>query len=86
MFETGRVCIKTAGRDSGLHSVIVEVIDANTLLVDNESRRKKCAILHLQPTEHVLDIEQGASRESVLSLLQEHLQKNSGESNVTRRV
>jgi len=43
----GRICVKTAGRDAGLKCVIVDVLDDKFVLIDGETRRRKCNILHL---------------------------------------
>lgn len=56
--QVGRVCIKTKGRDSGEKVVITKVIDENFVMVRSPARRKnperKCAVLHLEPTETVV--------------------------------
>jgi large subunit ribosomal protein L14e len=65
MIDVGRLCVKTAGRDAGLKCVIVDVIDDNFVLIDGETRRRKCNILHLEPLDKVLDIRKGASHEQV---------------------
>lgn len=65
VFSLGRVCVKTAGRDSGLHCIIVDTINKNTVLVDGQTRRKKCNIAHLEPLKTVLPIEKNATHESV---------------------
>src|SRR3989344_3520904 len=54
IFETGRVVMKIAGRDSGKTAVIVNKIDDNYVLIDGDVRRKKCNISHLEPTEKTL--------------------------------
>ncbi|MEK6949443.1 MAG: 50S ribosomal protein L14e [Nanoarchaeota archaeon] len=65
MIEIGRVCIKTAGRDAGLKCVIVEILDDKFVLIDGETRRRKCNILHLEPLKEVIKIKKGASHEDV---------------------
>ena len=65
MFEVGRVCVKLAGRDAMLKCVVVEVIDKNMVLIDGETRRRKCNIDHLEPLEQKIDIKKGASHEEV---------------------
>ena len=62
MIEVGRICIKIAGRDAGKKCVIVDVLDKNTVLVDGETRRKKCNVLHLEPLAQVIKLEKGASK------------------------
>lgn len=52
--QVGRVCIKTKGRDSGEKVVITKVIDENYVMIRSPMRKKgdrKCAVLHLEPTD-----------------------------------
>ena len=65
MIEIGRLAIKTAGRDAGLKCVIVDILDDRYVLVDGETRRRKCNVLHLEPLKEVLNIKKGASYEEV---------------------
>ncbi|MBW3004773.1 50S ribosomal protein L14e [Candidatus Woesearchaeota archaeon] len=65
MIEVGRLCIKTAGRDAGKKCVIVEILDERFVLIDGETRRKKCNHLHLEPLEEKIDIKKGASHADV---------------------
>ncbi len=65
MMEVGRLCMKIAGRDANLMCVVVEVLDGNYVLVDGETRRKKCNIKHLEPTKKVIKIKSGAARDDV---------------------
>lgn len=65
MIEIGRLCIKTAGRDAGLKCVIVDVLDDKFILIDGETRRRKCNILHLEPLKEVIKIKKNASHEEI---------------------
>ena len=65
MIEVGRLCLKIAGRDAGLKCVIVEILDNNYVLIDGETRRRKCNILHLEPLKEVIKIKKGASHEEI---------------------
>ena len=65
MIEVGRLCIKTAGRDAGLKCVIVDVLDDKFVLIDGETRRRKCNILHLEPLKDTIKIKKNASHESI---------------------
>ena len=67
MIEKGRLCVKTAGRDAGLKCVIVEIIDNSYVIIDGETRRKKCNIAHLELLDSVLPIKDG-SRDEVKSV------------------
>jgi len=65
--DIGRVCVKIAGRDAGMRCAVIEVLDNNNVLVDGQTRRRKCNILHLEPTEQLLSIDKGASHADVIS-------------------
>ena len=65
MIEVGRLCVKIAGRDAGLKCLIVEILDNNYVLIDGETRRRKCNILHLEPLKEVIKIKKGASHEEI---------------------
>jgi large subunit ribosomal protein L14e len=65
MQEVGRVCVKIAGRDSNKTCVIVDVIDQNFVMIDGETRRRKCNIDHLEPLNKTLDIKKGATHAEV---------------------
>jgi large subunit ribosomal protein L14e len=69
MFDVGRLCVKIAGRDAGKTCVVVEVLDRTYVLVDGETRRRKCNIAHLEPLNEMVDIQKGASHEAVSSAL-----------------
>lgn len=64
--EVGQLCVKLAGRDAGKKCVIVDVLDNNFVLVDGETRRRKCNIIHLEPLNQKLDVKKGASHELVI--------------------
>lgn len=66
MIEVGRVCLKIAGRDSNLKCVIVDVVDDKTVLIDGQTRRRKCNIKHIEPTEQVIKIKKGAAHSEVV--------------------
>jgi large subunit ribosomal protein L14e len=65
MYEVGRVCIKLAGRDSGRECVIVDILDDRFVLIDGNVRRRKCNILHIEPTKMTIEIKKGASHEDI---------------------
>ncbi len=73
-FEVGRVCVKTAGRDTGRRCVVVDLMDKNFALVTGPKsvsgvRRRRVNVNHLKPLEEKLTIEKGASDEQVAALL-----------------
>ena len=69
MFEIGRLCVKIAGRDARLKCVIIDVLDGKFVMIDGQTRRKRCNINHLDPTTKVLKIKKGASHEDVIDAL-----------------
>ena len=70
IFEIGRLCVKIAGRDAGKKCVIVDVLDDSYVLIDGETRRRKCNIAHLEPLKKVIEINKGASTPEVATLLE----------------
>ena len=69
MMEIGRVCVKTAGRDAGGYCIILEVLDNKFVLIDGQTRRRKCNLSHLEPTDKSVDIGKDASHEKVVKVL-----------------
>lgn len=69
MFEIGRLCVKIAGRDAGKKCLVVDVLDENYVVIDGQTRRRKCNITHLEPLERVVEIEKGASCKEVCNAL-----------------
>ncbi|MEK6963544.1 MAG: 50S ribosomal protein L14e [Nanoarchaeota archaeon] len=67
--EIGRICVKIAGRDAGQRCVVVEVIDTNYVLIDGETRRRKCNIRHLEPLTQLIEIKKGADHDAVKKAL-----------------
>lgn len=65
MIEIGRLCVKTAGRDAGKKCVIVDILDKRLVLIDGETRRRKCNMLHLEPLDTVLKIKKNASHDEI---------------------
>ncbi len=70
IYEVGRLCIKTAGRDAGNYAVVVEQIDDRHVLVDGGVRRRKVNVRHLEPTGTTVSISLGAPHEHVAKELQ----------------
>ncbi len=65
LFEIGRLVMKVAGRDAGKKAVVVEVIDAQYVLIDGATRRRKANTRHLEPLADVLKVKKGASHADV---------------------
>jgi len=69
MMEVGRICIKLAGRDAGMKCVIVDVIDKNNVLIDGQTRRRKCNVKHLEPLNQLIQIKKGDSHAVIKTAL-----------------
>jgi large subunit ribosomal protein L14e len=68
--EIGRICVKTAGRESGKKCIIVDVIDKNFVLVTgphliNKVKRRRANIKQLEPTKEKIEIVKGADDKTV---------------------
>ena len=72
--EIGRLCVKIAGRDAGKKCLIIDILDDKYVLIDGETRRRRCNILHLEPLSQVLKIEKDATHGDVASALKERLE------------
>ncbi len=70
MFTTGRVCLKKAGRDSGRYCVVVEESEKGYVIIDGQTRRKRCNIQHLEPTKKTIKISEKADTKSVKEALE----------------
>ena len=69
MFQLGRLCVKIAGRDAGLKCVVIDVIDDSYVMIDGQTRRRKCNVKHLEPTDKVLSVKKGVSHDDVVKEL-----------------
>lgn len=73
MIDVGRLCVKISGRDAGRKCVVVDTLNANTVLIDGETRRRKCNLAHIEPLKDSVDLKKGASHEEVAKLFKEKL-------------
>ena len=69
MFDIGRLCLKIAGRDAGKKCIIIDKINERLVLIDGQTRRRKCNIFHLEPLSETVEIQKNASHEDVVSTL-----------------
>jgi len=70
VYDIGRLCVKTMGREAGYYCVIVDIIDKNYLLIDGlKVRRRRVNYNHIEPIADVLDIKKGASHEQVVAAI-----------------
>jgi large subunit ribosomal protein L14e len=68
--EIGRVYTKTTGKEAGKKCVVIDIVDDVFVMVDGNVKRRKCNILHLEPTNDVLTIEKGASTTEVKHVME----------------
>ena len=66
----GRLCTKIAGREGNRKVVIVDVLEGNYVLIDGQSKRRRCNISHLEFTDKLLKIKKNASTEEVRTALE----------------
>ncbi len=69
MINVGKVCMKIAGRDAGKICVITKVIDENFVMIDGQTRRRKCNITHLEILKKDVEIAEDASNSEVVKAL-----------------
>ena len=69
--EIGRLAVKTAGRDAGSKCVIVDILDDKFVLIDGETRRRKCNILHIEMLNQKIEIKKNASHDEVSKAMKE---------------
>ena len=77
MFDVGRLCVKTAGREAGKYCVIVKRIDENFVMITGprsitDVKRRKCNINHLEPLPEKISIKENASDEEVAKAYEKH--------------
>ncbi len=65
LFEVGRLAVKIAGRDAGKNCVVVDKIDETFVMIDGQTRRRKCNIKHLEPLPQIIKIKKTASHAEV---------------------
>ncbi|TFF96382.1 50S ribosomal protein L14e [Candidatus Thorarchaeota archaeon] len=76
LYEVGRVCVKTMGREAGSYCVVVETEDDSFVVVTGPKhisgvRRRSCNPRHLEPLDHMLPIKSGDDDEAVEKAIEE---------------
>jgi large subunit ribosomal protein L14e len=76
LYETGRVCVKTMGREAGSLCVVIEIKDDSYVVVTGPKhlsgvRRRSCNTRHLEPLETVIPISADADDEAVEKAIEE---------------
>lgn len=75
LYETGRICVKTMGREAGSYCVIVESKGDNMVLITGPKhisgvRRRSCNTRHLEPLDKKIDIKSGADDKDIEKALE----------------
>jgi large subunit ribosomal protein L14e len=66
VYDIGRICIKTMGREAGHYCVIVDVIDKNYVLIDGLNvRRRRVNYRHVEPIADTVELKKGANHGEV---------------------
>ncbi len=66
VYDIGRLCVKTMGREAGYLCVVVDIVDKNYLLIDGlKVRRRRVNYRHIEPITETIDIKKGASHDQV---------------------
>ena len=70
LYETGRICVKTTGREAGSYCVVIDQLEGSQVLITGPKnisgvRRRSCNIRHLEPIDATIQIEKGAEDEVV---------------------
>ncbi len=66
VYDIGRICVKTMGREAGNYCVIVDIIDKNYLLIDGlKVKRRRVNYNHIEPTTDMIEIKKGAKKKEV---------------------
>lgn len=72
-FEIGRICVKTAGRETAMKAVVLGFVDKNFVLVTGAGvsgvRRRKANLKHLIPIDQKVDITENAADDAVSKAL-----------------
>lgn len=70
VYDIGRLCVKTMGREAGHYCVIIDIIDKNYLLIDGLNvKRRRVNYNHIEPIPETIDIKKSANHEEVESAI-----------------
>ena len=74
LFDTGRICVKTAGREAGRLCIVLDKVDNDHVMVTGPRafsgiRKRKCNVAHLEPLQAKLKIKSEAADSEILDLL-----------------
>ncbi|UCH37263.1 MAG: 50S ribosomal protein L14e [Candidatus Bathyarchaeota archaeon] len=88
VYDIGRVCVKTTGREANRKCVVVEIIDKSFALITGPRglsgvKRRRANINHLKPLNEKLAISRGASDEEIMVAIQKEGLTNEMQSQAT---
>jgi large subunit ribosomal protein L14e len=70
VYDIGRICIKTMGREAGSYCVVIEIIDKNYILIDGLNvKRRRVNYKHVEPLAESIEIKKGADHKTVESVI-----------------
>ncbi|MFX1356909.1 MAG: 50S ribosomal protein L14e [Promethearchaeota archaeon] len=70
VYDIGRICVKTMGREAGHYCVVVDIIDKNYILIDGlKVRRRRANYKHIEPIEETVAIKKGASHNDITAAI-----------------
>ncbi|MCK5022889.1 MAG: hypothetical protein KAS04_01815 [Candidatus Aenigmarchaeota archaeon] len=72
MFEIGRICMKTAGREAGKFCVVIgkkedDFVTVTGPRIVTDVRRRKCNVRHLEPVPVKINVKDGATDTEVMN-------------------
>jgi len=75
VIEVGRVCVKSAGRETGRKCVIVDIMDKSFVMITGPKkvtgvRRRRVNMNHVEPLQEKLDVKRGASDDEVAATIE----------------
>ncbi len=73
--EVGRICLKSAGRETGRKCVVVDVMDKSFVLITGPKKvtgvkRRRVNMNHIEPLQDKIDVKRGASDEEIAATLE----------------
>lgn len=71
MMDIGRLCMKLAGRDAKQFCVVIDVLDDNFVMIDGQTRRKRCNVLHLEPLSREFKLKKNASHQEIVKAFED---------------
>lgn len=86
MAEIGELYMKIAGRDAGKVCVVIDVLDERFVMIDGQTRRRKCNVFHLEPLQKTVKLSKNAPHEVVAKLFKEELTLELPEKRKTKKV